>query len=902
MKIKFLSVLKVASAAFFIACAPAVAQWQTPNHSVPIGRGAGTGFKSAAPGTAGQVLTSNGASADPSFKDSVPAVAIENFGGGCGVSDNTQALIDAVASTGTAPVRVLFNGNCNYQFTQPDALLFSKGGVFLQGAGKYVTYLNFNPTGDGTFLKWKGPIGPLPLYYGGITNLSIYSSDITAYTKVAVEIVDVSSPLLEHFTCGTYRTDNSSFVGGTGSTCLYTRGRDIATFNDLHLAANIAWRIGPSPYSAASIAMDHWHIRDVEIQTVGSYPNIVVDPGSVFGSSHFAGYQAWVNGTHGFYWNDTATYNKVGSVVTPGSGYAVGDIYTVAGGTCSTPVTLLITGVSAGGVTSAAVDNPGVCSVAPSSPTTQASTTGGGSGASLNVGLQFSDNLVFSGVRTEQGGGGYTFYIAPPVGTVIYGLQINNNVLDGGRDGIFLRGSKSPTISGNTSLFANVLEALNATSANANDMVQLSQNIWGTGMTKTTTGMTDVSHVQSPTATSTTVPPTALYSSSITGQTLNNLTLTGTLALPPNVTGQAFWAGAQTYSTTGIMTIAGGGRSNTQPFGGWYANPNDVGAQFTAETAGGVEGGFFAFDTDPSVVFGSWSNHDVKIRTNNTARIKISASTGAIQLIAYGAGILTSDASGNITASSVPANFGGTGVANNAASTLTITGAFATTLTISGITNLTLPTSGTVATLAGTETFTNKTLTSPAINGGAINNATVGATTPSTGAFTTLTASGLFTSNGQIKFPSTQNPSTDVNTLDDYREVAPSTTCTPNITFGGAAVGVTYGAGNDCSVVKIGKLVFVNGTLSLSSKGSSTGVAQIGGWPIASNGIVAPGNIGFFNSMTGLTGSLLLELSLGTTDRLSVIQSGATGTTNVTDAAFTNTSRIDFSLTYIANQ
>lgn len=52
---------------------------------------------------------------------------------------------------------------------------------------------------------------------------------------------------------------------------------------------------------------------------------------------------------------------------------------------------------------------------------------------------------------------------------------------------------------------------------------------------------------------------------------------------------------------------------------------------------------------------------------------------------------------------------GGTGVANNNASTLTISGSFATTLTISGITTLTLPTSGTVATLAGSEALTNKT-------------------------------------------------------------------------------------------------------------------------------------------------------------------------------------------------
>jgi len=69
----------------------------------------------------------------------------------------------------------------------------------------------------------------------------------------------------------------------------------------------------------------------------------------------------------------------------------------------------------------------------------------------------------------------------------------------------------------------------------------------------------------------------------------------------------------------------------------------------------------------------------------------------------------------NVTGT-LPAANGGTGVANNAASTVTISGAFATTLTVSGTTGVTLPTTGTLSTLAGTETLTNKTLTTPIIS------------------------------------------------------------------------------------------------------------------------------------------------------------------------------------------
>lgn len=51
-------------------------------------------------------------------------------------------------------------------------------------------------------------------------------------------------------------------------------------------------------------------------------------------------------------------------------------------------------------------------------------------------------------------------------------------------------------------------------------------------------------------------------------------------------------------------------------------------------------------------------------------------------------------------ATPVAPNLGGTGVANNAASTLTISGNFGTTFTVSGATALTLPTSGTLVTTA----------------------------------------------------------------------------------------------------------------------------------------------------------------------------------------------------------
>lgn len=75
--------------AFLLACTPAFAQWQTPNHSVPIGKGVGvTGFGSAAPSTTGMPFVSQGPSADPAFG------TIANSGFAAGAADTYKGSLN----------------------------------------------------------------------------------------------------------------------------------------------------------------------------------------------------------------------------------------------------------------------------------------------------------------------------------------------------------------------------------------------------------------------------------------------------------------------------------------------------------------------------------------------------------------------------------------------------------------------------------------------------------------------------------------------------------------------------------------------------------------------------------------------------------------------------------------
>jgi hypothetical protein len=97
-------------------------------------------------------------------------------------------------------------------------------------------------------------------------------------------------------------------------------------------------------------------------------------------------------------------------------------------------------------------------------------------------------------------------------------------------------------------------------------------------------------------------------------------------------------------------------------------------------------------------------------------------------------------ATGTWQGTAVAGQYGGTGVANTG-KTITIggnfttSGAHTTTLTTTANTTLTLPVTGTLATLAGTETLSSKTITGSSI----------GSSSPSTAAFTTLAASGAVT-------------------------------------------------------------------------------------------------------------------------------------------------------------
>lgn len=154
---------------------------------------------------------------------------------------------------------------------------------------------------------------------------------------------------------------------------------------------------------------------------------------------------------------------------------------------------------------------------------------------------------------------------------------------------------------------------------------------------------------------------------------------------------------------------------------------------------------------------------------------------------------------------------------------------------------------------------------------------------------------------GQIKFPATQNASSDANTLDDYEEG----TWTPGGSFGGAAVGITYSSSSG-TYTRVGRQVTCWLYFAMSSKGSSTGVARITGLPFtistsnAIYGIVGAAECANTNSITG--GLQLSNFGTGSSvTTMDVTTGNVTGTaTFLTDTNFSAATNITGTFTYNA--
>jgi hypothetical protein len=150
---------------------------------------------------------------------------------------------------------------------------------------------------------------------------------------------------------------------------------------------------------------------------------------------------------------------------------------------------------------------------------------------------------------------------------------------------------------------------------------------------------------------------------------------------------------------------------------------------------------------------------------------------------------------------------------------------------------------------------------------------------------------GAFTTKPKATLPPLYNEeSGDPLVLDWYEEGA---VASPTVAFGGASVGVTYGT-RFINWTRIGNRVFVNGSITLTAKGSSTGAVTITGLPFSAAAVGGSMAFSYFEDLA----SGIAPYGTAASTTIVLRKGGATTIASMTDADFTNTTRLDFGGVY----
>lgn len=245
---------------------------------------------------------------------------------------------------------------------------------------------------------------------------------------------------------------------------------------------------------------------------------------------------------------------------------------------------------------------------------------------------------------------------------------------------------------------------------------------------------------------------------------------------------------------------------------------------------------------------------------------------------------LTGDVTGNGTGSfaATVGSIGGKAV--SLAGSLTTVGAFASTFTMTGVTAVTFPPSGTLATLAGSETFTNKVLTAPDINGGTVDSLTsLSVRSTGTGAFDVTLANNENLTAGRMVTVKLNDASRTIDIAGNLTLAAGFTTAGANaltLTTTGAT-NVTMPTTGTLSTVA-GSETFTNKTLTAPVVNNPTGTMTL------SSGVLgyATGNGGTVTQATSKSNGVTLnKISGEITLNNAALASGATVSFTLTNSA-----------------
>jgi hypothetical protein len=220
-------------------------------------------------------------------------------------------IIDARGATGTLVASATINLNKALTLLLPVGAITLQGspginvsasGVAIIGQGQGSTTLSFAPSGAASAILWQAP-GGVAIVGGFIRGITFDAASDTTHTKKGIQIIDADQLELSDIQFSNWH-DGSNLSEG-----IEIQGRQTITCSRITCVADKPFRIMVDPNTAV-VAADHFHFHDIYTIASSTNPNFTIDSGVWLTNCTWDGYQAWVLGGYGLYWNDTTGTNN----------------------------------------------------------------------------------------------------------------------------------------------------------------------------------------------------------------------------------------------------------------------------------------------------------------------------------------------------------------------------------------------------------------------------------------------------------------------------------------------------------------------------------------------------------------------------------------------------------------
>jgi len=270
----------------------------------------------------GIILTSTAATTGYWMRLFSGPIDVRWFGAkGNNTTDDTTAVQKAIDSAGlgqysTAAASLGDKGWTRVYFPRgtyviSDTLTIAYDRTHLEGDGPFATTIRFAPTsGPKSALKFTK--GANVLYYCSLKSLTISSLD-TSQAKTAIELMDVSSFVLENVVVKAWHSTANVSTG------LVTRGRELTSIRDVSIYADLPISIQANSNSAsASEDMDSFRLQNLTLGCEGTDANaaaILIASGVTLGNFWLDNVNI-AGGRYGIYWHDTTGTTPASNNVT----------------------------------------------------------------------------------------------------------------------------------------------------------------------------------------------------------------------------------------------------------------------------------------------------------------------------------------------------------------------------------------------------------------------------------------------------------------------------------------------------------------------------------------------------------------------------------------------------------